>query len=304
MNRILTFGQTSFKWPSLRIEPALVKALLMSQALAILWWLTAYFLSVKMNVPAWYDQRAAFLILPEQWLSPYQVLRFANPPWTVFALFPFHWLPVYVAILLQICLYFALLTLVIFKFGGGLAATLLALSSFVALDATIELNIDWLICLGLLVPPALSGPFLLIKPQDALGFWFTFSRRAFVRTIIVVLAVLLVSLLIWGFWPPQMIQAMQRLGTYGQYRFNLAPAAYLSYPISIGIGLFLAWRAVRRRDPVIEILAWLFFVPYIAFYSLLLHFAVFSIRFPRFALLISALIWIIYGGTVLLALIR
>jgi hypothetical protein len=66
--------------------------------------------------------------------------------------------------------------------------------------------------------------------------------------------------------------------------------------LSIAIGLVLGWFAVRRQDSALGIVAWLFLVPYIAFYSLLLHFALLSARHWRIALLVSALIWLIYGG--------
>jgi len=299
MNRLLAPNPLSFKLPLVRIQPTLVKALLLSQLFGVIWWLAAYYLSVKMHVPAWYDQQADFLTVFERWHSPYVNPRFVYVPWTVIPLLPFHFFSLYSATLVQTCLYFGLLTLVIFRFGGGLTATLLALTSFIALDSTIELNIEWLTCLGLLVPPALSGPFLLIRPQDALGIWFTFNRKVLVRAIIVCLAVLLISLFVWGLWPLQMSQPQQSISSL-QQQINLAPSHFLSYPISAAIGLVLAWRAVRRRDPVFAILAWLFFVPYITFYSLLLHFAVLAIRFPRFALLISGLIWIIYGRIVLI----
>ena len=141
MNRVLKFNQISLKVPSLRIEPALAKALLLSQVFAVAWWLTAYWLSVRMNVPAWYDQQADFLTVFERWLSPYVNARFVYVPWTVIPLIPFHFLPFFAATLIQACLYFGLLTLIIFKYGGGLATTMLVLTSFIALDSIIELNI-------------------------------------------------------------------------------------------------------------------------------------------------------------------
>ena len=84
----------------------------------------------------------------------------------------------------------------------------------------------------------------------------------------------------------------------------MAPLALLPAPvgvlISFGIGIALAWIAFRRRDPVLSILAWLFFVPYIKIYSLLLPLALLAVRWPRFALLVSAVMWIVYGGAIVL----
>ncbi len=292
MNSPTAFPQRLITLPTISVRRQMIAALALSQCFALAWWAAAGTLFYKAQEIPWSDQQFTFLALPEHWLTPYVVPGFLGPPWTVLPLLPLHFVSLYPAALIQTCLYFALITLVIFKFGGNLTTTILALTSFVALDATLELNIDWLVCIGLLVPPAFSGPFLLIKPQDAMGIWLTFKRRALVQALIVSFAVFLISLVIWGWWPPQLFEAMR----HGRYvGFNLAPMTFLSVPISVGIGLLLAWRAFRRRDPVFAILAWLFFVPYIGFYGLLLHFAVLAIRFPRFALLISAIIWIVYG---------
>src|SRR5579859_7832613 len=154
---------TSFKWPTLRIKPELAKALLVSQVFAVAWWFIVYFLTVKLNYIAWLDQRTDFLTVFERWLTPYVNLRFVYVPWAVIPLIPFHFVPFYEATLIQTCLYFGLLTLVIFKFGGGMAAALLVFTSFIPLETVTELNIQWLTYLGLLVPPVLSGPLLLIR---------------------------------------------------------------------------------------------------------------------------------------------
>lgn len=275
-------------------SPSLRESLVFSQGLAIVWWAVSLWFQALNVIPVWHDQRSTFTQLNGHLGNPYLVSGFVNPPWTAILLAPFGWLPLPLATLVQLCLYFAILTGVIFKFGGNRRTTLIALTSFVALDAALELNIDWLVCLGLLVPPAFSGPFLLIKPQNALGYWLSFKRRELVRALIVVLVLLIVSLIIWGLWPLQMLDAI-RTNTLGR-SYNLAPSALLPWPVAVAIGLWLAWIAFKRRDPVLSILAWLFFIPYITLYALLLPLALFAIRYPRIGLLISAVMWIIYGG--------
>lgn len=104
----------------------------------------------------------------------------------------------------------------------------------------------------------------------------TFDRKSLTRAIIVTLAVTLVSLLVWGFWPQQMLETIQGDILTESYigKFNLAPMDILSAPVSLVIGLALMWAAFRRKDPPLAILGWLFFVPYIPFYQtifLLLH---------------------------------
>jgi hypothetical protein len=275
-------------------SPPFRDSLMLSQGLAIIWWAVSLWFQSLNLIPVWHDQRSTFTQLSAHLGDPYLVSGFVNPPWTGILLAPFGWLPLPLATLVQLCLYFAILTGVIFKFGGNRQTMLIALTSFVALDAALELNIDWLVCLGLLVPPAFSGPFLLIKPQNALGYWLSFKRRELVHTLLVVLVLLVISLLLWGFWPLQMLEAI-RTNTLGR-SYNLAPLALLPWPIAVAIGLSLSWVAFRRHDPVLSILAWLFFIPYITLYALLLPLALFAIRYPRVALLISVVAWLVYGG--------
>jgi hypothetical protein len=267
---------------------------------ALIWWLLAAYLRGTGRIPVWYDQETTFLTAPFHITDPYALPRFMYPPWTAVLLAPLGLIQLHLAILLQACLYFVLLTLVIFKFRGNLRIVLLVLTSFIALDAVIELNLEWLICIGLLVPPAWSSPFLLIKPQDALGVMITYKRRDFIRTTLLGLLVVLVSLLLWGAWPLQSLKAIQTY-TLGQ-SFNLAPLALLPWFVSLAIGGYLAWRAYRKQDAPLAILAWLFFVPYIPLYSLLIPFAALAVRFPRVALIISVVMWAVYGRVVLLTL--
>lgn len=270
------------------------ESLVISQGLAIVWWAAALWLRSLNLIPVWHDQSTTFTQVNAHLFDPYQVRGFVYPPWTGFLLIPFGLLPLPLATLAQMCLYFAFLTGVIFKFGGNRRTMLITLTSFIALDAALELNIDWLVCLGLLVPPAFSGPFLLVKPQNALGYWLSFKRREFVRAVIAVMALLIVSLIVWGLWPLQMLDAI-RVNTLGR-SYNLAPLALLPWPVALAIGLGLGWIAFKRRDPVLSILAWLFFVPYTTLYALLQPLALFAIRYPRVALLISVVVWILYGG--------
>lgn len=273
-------------------------ALAFSQVMALIWWLVAlYFRSLDI-ITVWRDQIVTFTA-PNPIASPYGLVSFIYPPWAAIFFAPLSWFPLTTAILLQLCLYFAIVTLIVYKFGGDIKAVVIALTSFIAFDATLELNIEWLVYIGLLFPPAFSGPFLAIKPQLAFGYWLTLKRRDLVHAIIVLLTVVLISLLIWGAWPIDMMDAIKN-NTLGRsfHLFNLAPLVLLPAPVSIAIGLWMAWRAIKRQDVILGFLSWLFFVPYIASYSLLLPLALIAIRWTRFALLVSVVIWVIYGGII------
>lgn len=270
-----------------------VTALLVSQVFALAWWAAAFYIRGRGLALAWIDQEYVFTQAARHVDAPYQIPYFANPPWTAALLAPLGLLPLPVATLIQTCLYLALVAAVILKFGGSLKTVLIALCSFVALDSVIELNVDWLVALGLLVPATWSGPLLLVKPQTAPGYWLSLRRQQLIRSGAVLLVVLAVSLLLWPGWPFQMRDAAAQLTVRA---YNLAPLALLPVSLSLLIGVVLAWFAVRRHDPIVGILAGLFFVPYIAFYSLLIPFALAAVRWPRIVLLFSVVMWVIYGG--------
>ncbi len=279
------------------------RALLLSQGIALIWWLAALWArGGGLPIPVWYDQQRTFSPALSHLADPYTIPGFVCPPWTAPLLAPFSLLPLPLAALAQLCVYFAALTGIVFKLGGSARIALLALTSFIAFDSALELNIDWLVCLGLLVPPAWSGPLLLVKPQDAMGYWLSLDGRDLRRAILVTLATLLTSLVLWGFWPGPMMDGI-RTWTLGR-AYNLAPSALLPWPLAWGTGAALGIFARRRRDPVLGVLAWLFFVPYITLYSLLLPFTLAAVRWPRVAVVISAAMWLIYGGVLVWYVLR
>lgn len=280
-------------------EPGIEASLLMASGLALFWWLVVVLLIRPADLVAvWYEQKYVFTEVGSHVFNPYRLERFVNPPWAAVFLAPFALPPLEVAVLLQLCLYFCLLTLIIYKYGGNRTGVFLTLTSFMAMDNALELGIDWLPAIGLLMPPALSGVFLLVKPQIALGVGMTYTRRQILQGGVFMLIFLLVTLLIWGYWPDEMQSAVQRY-TYDDQPtnpYNIAPSAVLPWPVSYLIGLTLGWTAFKRKDAALSILAWLFFVPYILFYSLLLHFAVLTVRLPLLAKIIYGALWLIYGG--------
>ncbi|HVO41200.1 MAG TPA: hypothetical protein VMT34_01195 [Aggregatilineales bacterium] len=290
--------------------PKFYRALAISQVLAVVCWLAALYFQSTGKIAVWYDQQTTFTQLASHWRDPYVVPGFINPPWTVLLLLPFGLIPVPLAVLIQQCLYFGLLTAVIYKFTGGqvirlgrfrfdrFAIVLIVLTSFFALDSGIELSLEWIVCIGLLVPAAYSGPLLLVKPQDALGVVVSYRWRDVLRTGILTLAVVLASFALWGEWITPYLDSLRRASYYKSY--NLAPSAIIGWIPALAIGLLLMAIAFRRRDPVLCVLAWQFFVPYSTLYILMLPFAIAATRFPRVALLISVTMWILYGRIALL----
>ena len=275
----------------LAIPTKLRTMLLIALALALIAWTLAAAARADNRLLVWDDLRSTFSS-PLAYLDhPYDSPGYFAAPWGNIFLIPFDPLPLAAAALCMIVLYFLLIAGVIYKFGGGITSLLIALTSVLAVDTALEINIDWLVCIGLLLPPMWSAPFLLIKPQTAFGYVLSFSRREFVRATIVALVVLLLSFLFWGFWFDDVIASIQRWDT--NVMVNLAPMVILPRVVSIGLGIALGIYAFRRRDPVLCTTAGVFFVPYVAPNSLLIPFALLSVRYKRFMLLVSIVIWVI-----------
>jgi hypothetical protein len=277
-------------------------ALIFAVGMAVFWWLVVVLVIRPAEVvPVWIDQTKVFTQVQHHLANPYEVQRFANVPWTPIFLLPFGGFSLSLAVLFQLIVYFVSLTLLIFRYGGNTRTVILTLTSFIALDNAIELNIEWITCIGLLVPAVLSGPFLLTKPQLALGVWLSFSRRQLIGALFVTAIVLVISGFIWPSWPEGMQQSVEKYILTDRYigQFNLAPLSLMPIALSLMIGAALAWRGIKRRDPILSILAWIFFVPYIPFYSLLFYLAILGIRFVRLAWIIYLSMWIIYGGVIL-----
>lgn len=264
-------------------------AYIVAALLALAWWGVALYLRGQGTLLVWNDQEVTFSRALELIGMPYALPGFANPPWALIPLIPFTFFSLPVAVLLQLTIYFIVLTALMQRLGGKLRHVLLALTSPITFFVAMELNVEWIVALGLLVPPAWSPPFLLVKPQMALGYGLVFKRRDLVRALNVTLALFIISFLLWGFWIPDMIHSIQ---TYVLHRpINFAPMVFITLPGAFAVGAFLCWRGWRKRDPVYAVIGWTFFVTYIAHYSLQLPFTMFAARHPRAALLINLVAW-------------
>lgn len=276
-------------------------SLILAVILAVLWWGFIAFIFKPIGIGhIWIDQEYDFTQVGKNLADPYQTPRYVYPPWTAVFLWPFSHMSLYLAVLIQLIFYFVGLTLLAHRYGGNNGVVLLTLTSYAAFSTSIETNIDWLSYIGLLIPPILSGPLLLTKPQLALGIWLTYKPKEWLWGGLLVVFWLLGSLVIWPTWPQDMLEAVRTYTLNDEYRqFNLAPSHLMPFYTSYLVAAYFAWRAIRRRDPIDALYAWLFFVPYIPAYSLILYFMITAIRWPLLAHIIYVATWIIYGGVIL-----
>ncbi len=275
-------------------QPDFRRALIASQVLALWWWGVGIILR-ELGVFVWADQEIFFRPVVDNFFHPYNV-AVVMPPWMVVFLAPFRFVPLLASTLLQTALFFAIFTAVIFKFGGRMGATLIVLTSYIAMDAIIQMNLEWVVLLGLLVPLRWSAPMLAIKPHIAFGYYFGFPWRRWVPVAVVGAAVFLISLVVWWLWPLDFVAMLQVWEDHVTRVYNAAPSGWMTPFVSVPIGIALAIWAYRRQDPLLGIMSGVFITPYIAFYSLVIPFAMLAIRLPKIALVISVMIWVIIGG--------
>lgn len=296
----------------------LIRMLLVSVGLAILWWAFAFYLLLT-DAPfhVWGDQRTLFLVTNKYFFNMYVPGRgYFNAPWSLLVMAPFNIIPYPIAVLIQLIILFVTITLIIYKFSW-LEITfeenrnpllsqqgrrdhpkyiwltlLLVLTSPIALDNALELNLEWIALIGLIVPTRYSLIFLSVKPTVAFGYVFSFRFRELFQAGVMVLLILLGSFLIWGFWIPDYITATQRIPLQS-YNVTVAMVPYIGWAASIAIGAGLAIYAFLKRDGLLGILAGYFFVPYIAGYSVFVHFALLMIRWRWVGIALYAAIWLL-----------
>jgi hypothetical protein len=296
-----------FRLPAYARRPKFRRAIGLAVGLALFWWLFGLWFGQFSGVPAWADQRNTFTQAIHHLADPYAALVWPYVPWTVLPLIPFGVPPAQWGVLAQMVLYFMLLAAVIYRFGGGFWAVVLLLTSSVALDTALEINLEWVACIGLLVPRQWSGPFLLVKPQAVSGYWFGFEPREILRAGLVVLLVLVVSFLLWPGWLDGMAVDIEEntLGAWGTW-INIAPshllAGFLPRSVALGtsygIGAALAIWSFRRKDVILGAVAWQMFVPYATLYGLMPVLALVAARWPKALLIFSVTTWLVYAGVI------
>lgn len=265
------------------------QAIIFGMIAAVLWWLVAFLLYTSSDVVrVWHDQ--TYIFRPVSLEDPYATQGFVHPIWIVVLIYPFRWLPLELSTLVQALIYYIALSLVILKYGGGRREILITLFSYPCLDAVLQMNVDWLVVVGMLLPAWLSGPFVLAKPQIGAGYYIGKPIRDWFKMGVLMAIIGVGSVLIWGWWTQTILDLVGEF-SIGRF-FNVAPSNYLGV-ISMLIGLVLAVWAFRRKDVPLGVLAWLFFTPYLAAYSLPLMLGMLAIKWFRLALIFSIAYWIV-----------
>ena len=161
-------------------------------------------------------------------LNPWAVQGFCSPPWTLLAIVPVVWLPMWLAkaiwMLLSICAFWAVAR----KLTPSIWHALAFILSYPVLHSVLIGNLDWLVLLALIAPDWLGTLLCLLKPHTS----FTLlAKRAYNRRNwlnIVALGLALTSPLFLLIAPNASLE-MGALSNVSSFPWFLALGAYLFY---------------------------------------------------------------------------
>jgi hypothetical protein len=166
-----------------------------------------------------------------------------NPPWILIPMVPLALLPARVGRAAYLVISFLGFAYVAYRMGAKPIPLAAFLLSPPVLQSLVNANVDWLVLLGVVLPPHIGLFFLVIKPQIGFGVgllwlveaWQREGWREVIRVFGPVGIALVLSFVAFGLWPL----------TY-QVNMGLWWNASL-WPTSIPVGLVLLAAAIRMR---------------------------------------------------------
>ncbi len=241
------------------------------------------------------DWRILFYPAAKTPFNPYTIRTFNYPPWTVFIVYPLSFFSLAVSQAANISLNLVIFGLLVKYRKGTLLALLLTLTSYPFLTLISNGNVEWIPALGYLIPNGFGFFLLLTKPQSgslAAIDWFLKSKNKIWFVLIPAIGVIC-SFFLWknwvqNFWANQ-LWVNKIILAHSSINFSL-------FPWTIPLGIVLLYYVVKVRGPNSELygcLATFCLVPYFSVHSLIIPFALLSARYPRIAIAVSILLWLI-----------
>jgi len=234
------------------------------------------------------DWSRMFYVVPKIPLHPYQIPSYNYPPWLTIILFPFSIFSLRFSQALNAFAAFFFLSLLIARYKGNWVSFLLTFTSVPFLSMLGNVNVDWIVAVAFVFPSIWTLPFALVKPQVgvlAILVWFKRSENK-VAFILFLVLFLLATLLIWRDWPLLMWKNISGL--------SLGHINSSFFPWSVPIGASLLYHAWKKEDELAAVGATLCMMPYFAWQSLIVGFAILAARYKKIALVVWILLWIDY----------
>lgn len=264
------------------------------RSLAMIVFLVSFMVVVYIIPSPYGDWHMNFFPLSRALLDPYSIKTFNYPPWTSIFFIPFRLFSENTGAYINACLNILVVGALVMKRKGDLLALVLTLTSYPFMALLANGNVEWIPALGFILQNAWGVPFVLVKPQSgflAMVAWFQRSGNK-IKFLIPISVVMLLSFVVWGNWIQSMFNSVQYMNLLqgDLYQYNLS-----LFPWTIPVGLGLVYYIFKYKPVEIEIpgiLATLCFFPYFASQSLIILYALISVKHRRIALILWPLSWI------------
>lgn len=234
------------------------------------------------------DWSRMFYVVPKIPLDPYQIPSYNYPPWLTVILMPFSVFSLKFSQALSAFSALFFISLLIVRSKGNWISFLLTFTSIPFISMLGNVNVDWIVAAGFVFPSIWTLPLVLVKPQVGVLVIFVWFKRSKNKMVFILSTILflLATLLIWEQWPLLMWQNIRGL-SLGRINSSL-------FPWSVPVGAALLYHAWKNEDELAAVGATLCIMPYFAWQSLIVGFAVLSARYKKTALFVWVLLWIDY----------
>ena len=224
-------------------------------------------------------------------LHPYQVGPYLNPPWVALLFYPLTFFTERIAQAVIAYLNLSITLLLVARYGGNRWSFLLVITSAPFLSLLVNGNIDWLPMLAFLLPANWGLAVTFSKPQVGVFAGLVWFKQAKQKILFLLPAagLLLLSLLVWGWWFLDMYHQVFQSGRRTVGPWNISP-----FPWLVPLGVLLLFYAWKREDELLAVTATLCMAPYFAVYSFTTFFAMLAARAPWVASIAWIVLWIFF----------
>jgi hypothetical protein len=245
-----------------RLSPQTIRLILVCLVALIIAIVAAPFLPMGIDWRQTYRPAALALLAGH---SPYEVDIYFSAPWALIPLIPLAILPESIGRSFLLWIGLAAFALVAYRLSAKPLALVAFLLSPPVLHCLLNSNIEWMPLLGFIMPPQIGLFLISIKPQIGIGvglFWLIETwRKGGIREVFRVFApftvVLLISFLLFDFWPLRFRETMTLTQAYN---------ASL-WPSSLPVGLALLVASIRTRNIRYAMASSPCFSPYVLFHA-------------------------------------
>jgi hypothetical protein len=220
--------------------------------------------------------------------NPYTVPEVFSPPWTFIILGPFALLPPLASGIAVGLMSYLSAGYLAYRLGAKLETALLVMFSAPVFLSFQLSQVDWIVWLGLFMPPQIGLFFVLTKPQAGIGmaiYWlFESWRKGKIREVARVFAPVSIGYLL-SF-------ALFKYNPLDGAMLNNAPHNTSFFPFSIIIGIILIYFSIRQRQKTFSLSASPFFSPYVNVQTwAVLMFGL--VKYPWAVLIANILLWVL-----------